>query len=246
MTTEGHATVATDIPYSTTASDNSTSRPAVTAAKPAPTTVSLLTLYDMLENMNRNMTTRFDGIDRQLQKVNEDISEIKKDVSDLDTNLQSLDTDIVEIKEETIPALKAELQAEIAELRKTQLETEMYSKRSNLLFFNISSQGAVKNEDTELALRSILDNIMDQSKIIIANCHRLPSKGGNKGPVPIIAKFVQMKDRNAVLEAVTRTNFKLDAGRTLIAVPHLPAEILEKRKRLMPKRNELKAQGKNA
>ena len=208
-----------------------------------PASVSMNTLYEMLTKMDKNMQTRFDGLERQLSKVNEDIKTIKHDISELDSGLKYVDAEMHEIKEDIVPKLERELLAKIDDLNKSKLQAELYSKKSNLLFFNIPQS---LNEDTEVALRSVLDSTpIKQADILFANVHRLPTKASSNIPNPIIAKFIKMKDRDAVLDAVIRAEIKVDSKK-IIAAPHLPASMSQERKRLVPIRNKFKAEGREA
>lgn len=70
----------------------------------------------------------------------------------------------------------------------------MYSKKANLLFFNIPES---KGENTEAELRKLISrsSAPDAESIDFVNVHRLPTKYGER---PIIAKFVKMKDRESI------------------------------------------------
>ncbi|XP_072016880.1 uncharacterized protein [Amphiura filiformis] len=80
--------------------------------------------------------------------------------------------------------------------------------------------------------------------ILFANCHRLPSKRSDQSkPDPIIAKFIQMKDRDHVLRLAPR--LKKSASRFGIS-PHLPRELQMRRQQLLPIKRQAIADGKKA
>ena len=124
-------------------------------------------------------------------------------------------------------------------LEKARLEAELYSKKANLLFFNIPLASAAYMEDTEAVLRDHLATIDFPGSVALqfVNVHRLPTKNDSTRPDPIIAKFVTMKERNAVL------NFKPSGDKKLSVAPHLPAAMQAARKRLVPIRNKKIAEG---
>ena len=159
-----------------------------------------------------------------------------------------MEQELIEIKEDTLPKLKEEFQRKINDLEQARLAAELYSKKSNLLFFNIPPQTAGRNEDSEQTLRGILlqTNITDSATIQFVNVHRLPTKANPSVPKPIIAKFVKMPDRDKVLNAVNSSNITAAQDKNIIAVPHLPAPMQMERQRLVAVRNKLIAEGNTA
>ena len=80
------------------------------------------------------------------------------------------------------------------------------------------------------------------------NVHRLPSKVKHDYfPIPIIVKFVSMRDRNSTLSQA-RTKFSTPRSnvKKYAVAPHLPAEMQAERKRLVTIRNRHTAEGKTA
>jgi flagellar hook-associated protein FlgK len=217
-----------------------------TTAQPAmPASVNMHTLYALITKMDQDIKSRFDGLTGQLNNVYKDIKSMKHDITELDNGMKSIDTDMMELKDDTLPKLEKKLGERIDQLEQTRLEAELYSKKSNLLFFNIPKTMVI--EDTELVLRSVLDNLSEvkQSDILFVNVHRLPSRASNNTTKPIIAKFIRMKDRDAVLTAMTQAKIKVD-GKNIIAVPHLPQKMQQERKRLVVIRNQLIEDGMKA
>ena len=203
--------------------------------------MDLGTLHELITKMDKSITSRFDGLFTQLAGLKAEVNEVKLGLADQEQGLKHIDAEVIEVREDIIPKLKEELQHSIQQLREATLAAELYSKKANLLFFNIPES---KGENTEAELRKLISrsSAPDAEGIDFANVHRLPTKYGER---PIIAKFVKMKDRESVLTAVSRAAISFGEKKVGVA-PHLPASMQAERKRLLPIRNTLKAEGKNA
>ncbi len=153
--------------------------------------------------------------------INDMLKDVISDVHHLKGAVSVADEDLKGLKNSVIPTLEKELRAKFTSLEKAKLETELYSKKANLLFFNIPNTNGA-GEDTEATLISHLSSggFQGLEDMIFANVHRLLTKAAVTGKLdPIIAKFVRMKDRNHVL------NFKPTNGKNLSVVLHLPASM---------------------
>lgn len=200
-------------------------------------------LITLMTDMNKSVQSGFAMMNTRLDSLQQSVNAVTADVDHLKTAVNMVEDDVKEIKKDTIPKLKKELNDKIAELEKTRLTTELYSKKPNLLFFNVPMSSAANMEDTEAILRAHLDAVdfPGSDSIPFVNVHRLPTKDKeSRRPDPIIAKFVMMKDRNAVL------NYKPPADKKLSVAPHLPASMQATRKRLVPIRNQKIAEGHTA
>ena len=143
-----------------------------------------------------------------------------------------------------MPDLREELMSEIKNLSDQRIATELYSKRANLLFYGIPE---TKDEDSEVVIKGFIKKHLDivPNDILFANVHRLPTRTTSKDarPKPIIAKFVQMKDRELILSAAPRLrNSTMKFGIS----PHLPSCMQQARQKLLPIRREAIAAGKRA
>ena len=199
-------------------------------------------LLATMQSLDVSVKAGFAQMDFKLNTVQESLNIVRTDVNHLKGSLAIVEGDLNTVKSKTIPELENNLKAKISALEQTRLESELYSKKTNLLFFNVPSSTAFGEEDTEATLCNHLTSLglPDVGDLIFCNVHRLPSKTTVQGkPHPIIAKFVRMKDRNMVL------NFKPDVGKLSVA-PHLPVAMQAERRRLIPIRDKLKAEGKNA
>jgi len=196
-------------------------------------------MHRLLLNLDAKMTAGFNGLSQRLSSMEESIRAVAADVNHLKSGMNILESNLETVKTETIPALKKELESRIKDLEKARLESELYSKKNNLLFFDIPHQ---QEEDTEKALLTHLHTIgiPDLDTSMFAVVHRLPPKQNSNKPHPIIAKFNKIKERNRIL------NHKPPHGTKFAVAPHLPALMQEKRRNLVPIRNQLKREGKNA
>ena len=134
--------------------------------------------------------------------------------------------------------------SEIQELKRQRLEAEIYSKKTNLLFYGIPQK---PDEDSEAVIREFMKDHLQHEKsatMLFANCHRLPSKRSDRAhPNPIIVKFIQIKDRDSVLRLAPRLK---NAPTKFGISPHLPKEMQTQRQKLLPIRREAVAAGKKA
>ncbi len=204
--------------------------------------VDLSQLTSIIHSIDNAVKTGFAKMESQFDNINDTLKEVISDVNHLKGAVSVMDEDLKSLKEGVIPKLETELRDKITSLEKAKLESELYSKKTNLLFFNIPNMDGA-GEDTEAVLTSYLSSVGLQGlqNMTFVNVHRLPTKTAVSGkPDPIIAKFVRMKDRNHVL------NFKPTNGKNLTVAPHLPASMQAERKRLIPIRNKKREEGHTA
>ena len=211
--------------------------------------VDLTAVLNAVSSMAGEMKTQFAALSVQMSDIRDEIKSMKSNMSAMDKGLSMLNHEVSEIKSKTVPNLEKELLAKITALEESKLATELYSKKNNLLFFNVPSDDG---EDTEQVLRSFLTDELDidnGESMLFMNVHRLPSRSKETTkPYPIIAKFVLMRDRNMILNKA-RTKFSTpgpNAGKKYAVAPHLPTEMQTERKRLVAIRNKLTAEGKSA
>ena len=120
---------------------------------------------------------------------------------------------------------------------------EERSMRDNLLFFSIPEK---ENENTESELQGFIAQKLPSLKIPkpihFERVHRIGNpKKPNTNPRPIVAKFSNYKDREAVRHSakdLKNSNFGLRE--------QFPAEIVQKRRVLQPKLQEARKQNLHA
>ena len=126
------------------------------------------------------------------------------------------------------------------------LYLESYSRRENLKFFGIPEKEATAEEggeafDTRAVLNQFLETALGfqdpRSNIEIQRVHRV-GKSNNGKPRPILARFLRFQDRERIL----RQGFKLK-GTEYMMLQDFPQEIIEKRRKMMPKLKEARGKG---
>ncbi len=212
-----------------------------TGIEPVTMSNTELDTHSLLMSLHEKVTCGFESMNTKLCDMQSTISNVVKEVNDLKTCVGIQEAKLEQVEKDLIPKLENRLERQIKALEDARLQTELYSKKSNLLFFNIQQEG--KNEDTEDVLRTHLNElgVHQADDIIFMNVHRLPTKTPtSNSPQPIIAKFLRMKDRNMIL------SFKPTSGNKLQVAPHLPAIMQAERRRLVPIRNKHILEGKTA
>ena len=108
-----------------------------------------------------------------------------------------------------MPELEKSLQKKITSLENKIILMEIHSRKSNLLFYGLQQkEGENVYEVLQGAFASL--GFDDSATIAIANAHRLPRRedgaraarqAAGQAPLPIIARFSFMRDRNRILAA---------------------------------------------
>ena len=118
--------------------------------------------------------------------------------------------------------MKEELQQSIHQLREANLAAELYSKKANLLFFNIPEQ---KGEDTEEVFSNNFmlskSSATNTAQIALVNVHRLPS-GRPDNERRIIVKFIAMKDRENILKIIGGVSISITGSSKKVGVSPSP------------------------
>jgi hypothetical protein len=117
---------------------------------PDPGSIDLATLFNAVTTMAGNMNSQFKVLDSHFREIKDDVKQIKSDIIDLNKGLSSLNEDVEVIQNNTIPELAKDLKDKISALEQSRLEMELYSRKNNLLFFNIPS---TTEENTEQVIR---------------------------------------------------------------------------------------------
>ena len=158
------------------------------------------TLAD-LQNSLKEFSSR---VCNKLDTIHEDISSMKKRITDIEAAVDDNSARMLDFEKDKLPKMEMKLQKEIDQLKEKMMLSEIYQRRSNLLFYGLERK---QNEDVEIVLRkafvSLGLNEDEAQSIAIVNAHRLPrrDKSASSAPEPIIAKFVYMGQRNRLLFA---------------------------------------------
>ena len=185
----------------------------------------------------------------KIDKLNSDLTRMTNRVTDIEKAVESQQNEIKDTYDR-MSNIEQKLREELAESKKQNLIQECYSRKSNLLFYGISQPA---NEDVEEVLREFFINQLkmvrnEAANILFVNVHRLPrmprqNRNSPQGPVPIIAKFVSMKARNAVLDTARNKSKELREKKQIVCTD-LPPILKRKRAFLLSKAYELRKEHK--
>ena len=189
----------------------------------------------------------------KLESLNADVGSVIAD------NVQ-LSEQVVNLKNE-VGNLNQLLVKQQNEAKKASLKNELYSKRLNVIFHGIDEDPAnvwETRKESEKILKSFLVNqlkIEHGNDIDFSDVHRLPQhplyKNGNRITRPIIVKLTNMWDKKTIyrslraLKSVNETR-KLANKSVIFVSDHLPQELQDQKKKLVPyfieaKKNNQKA-----
>ena len=129
-------------------------------------------------------------------------------------------------------------------LRERIIETESRSMRENLIFKGIHDVDNIRDEeDTEGKVKTFIRNTLEiEEDMKFHVVHRLKQRPDGK-PRNIIAKFESRKDRNMVLEKAIE---KLKNNDEFAVHAQYPAEVIERRRALIPTLIDARKQNHNA
>lgn len=127
----------------------------------------------MMALIEENMREQFDEIRKFVEEQQEEISVLKEENKRLSEQVLWLET-----RNDQLEGITEEM--------------NQYSRRNNLIFFNVPEIAAEKPLDTIKRISEAMNlNIKDTD---IDACHRLPERHGAEGrgtPRPFIVKFIQ-------------------------------------------------------
>ena len=178
----------------------------------------------------------FAGFASQLSTISNDMKTLNQKMTDIS---RASEFALEKAQEAEVKATKAErcigelradnckLHAEVNDLKQRLLNSELQSRRNNLIFCGIAEKDGEKWEECEKAVCELLKSIgVDEVKF--ERVHRLGQKTKKK-PRNIIAKFCYFKDR----ERVWNSRYELSKTNAWLMEDY-PQEILQKRKTLYP------------
>eukprot|EP00057_Strongylocentrotus_purpuratus_P026860 XP_011681334.1 PREDICTED: uncharacterized protein LOC105446343 [Strongylocentrotus purpuratus] len=182
-------------PEETAGADESVEEPSANPPQPP------LTLADL----NNSITEFQSFISSKLDGISTDVAAINKRFTDLEVSVNFNAAKIREIEDRKLPEVKDSTQKMMKVLENKIISLEIHNRKSNLLFYGINQN---EGEDVYKVLKDAFATLgVDNAPTIaIANAHRLPRRGAadqtsQRGPVPIIARFCYMENRNAILAA---------------------------------------------
>ena len=210
-----HRTMATRASTNKPPSPKSTSqqpasqRPRDTSAGANPEggpTVTLADLNQNLSDFSGTINAKLDKMDKSLSAINNKFDELEKSVGFNSDKLNELEIT-------TLPQMKSTLDTKIQKLEEKLILSEIQNRKSNLLIYGMQVK---QGEDVIATLQEAFNILGVQEEaaasIAIVNAHRLPRRNpdAGRGPVPIIAKFCFMRDRDLILKAYEDKQRKRD------------------------------------
>lgn len=189
----------------------------------------------MLTALMNSFNERYDkllstvsDIKSSLQYSQKDIESLKKSVEAQDVAQKSFADEVMIIKED------------LKEIHNNIDYLENQSRRNNLVFGGIEERGKESWAESEEKVLNILKDKMDIQNVIIERAHRVGKPKPQKSR-PIVAKFLNYKDREAVLY-----NARNLRGTSLYVREDLSDRVLEKRRAQIHLLKEARVKGKIA
>ena len=197
---------------------------------------------------------KLDAIELSLRDISSRLARTETTVEKLESETCMMDSKIdtmdawLNLNDE-VSALRGKLtekEKQINELHMKHLYLESYSRRENLKFFGIPEKEVNAVEGGEaLDTRTVLNHFLEtalglhdpSNSIEIQRVHRV-GKSINGKPRPILARFLRFQHRERILSQ----GFKLKDTEYMI-LQDFPQEIIEKRRKKMPKLKEAREKG---
>ncbi|XP_052812861.1 uncharacterized protein LOC128240302 [Mya arenaria] len=218
-------------------------------------------LMDFMKNMGEKLSVmekklnKIETLERKVMDFEKDIKKIWVALEDrvkrTDERVGKLEdkVDSVDVEAAQMADRMATLEKQREELRDDVAYLKSQSMRNNLIFTNIPEDNSTGNESAEVTEDKLRQHLQDTLKLAketvesirFERVHRSPGQ-----PVPgrirnIVAKFTFFKDREVV-----RRQWKHLAGTGRQMYEQFPPEVLDKRRRLVPKMKDARKEGKRS
>ena len=177
-----------------------TSSGAEDSAEESEAQPTLSDLHAVLVDFKNSASTKLDSLTKEVSAISSRFDKLEDSVNFNSDKIQ-------EIEKKTVPDLKASLEKTVKSLESKILTLEIHNRKSNLLFYGLQQKdGENIYEVLKKAFISLGIDDAEASSIMIANAHRLPrresgTQAARQMPIPVIARFCFMRDRNRVLAA---------------------------------------------
>ena len=188
---------------------------------------------DNLESYAKKIEVKVNDLTAKVEILEESTKEANKAIEELDSSMAFLNSEVEELKK---------MEKECGALRQEILYMGVYQRRENLRFYGIE-EDSEGTEDTQQVLVDFLQTelgIVDASEIEFQRVHRIGQIGTRTKPRQIIARFLRYPDRENVLSNARKLKGKKNFGISA----DFRKEIVERRKKLLPKFYEAKKAGK--
>ena len=209
----------------------------------------VLPKLEMVLQKLETLETKVDSLDSHVKNVDAKVNELSMKVETLESTTRKAMQSIEELEKgmtflnSEIEQLK-KLEKDCAALRQEVLYMGVYQRRENLRFYGIEEdpEGA---EDTQHVLVEFMKSelgIDDASDIEFQRVHGIGTFNPKAAkPRQIIARFLRYPDRERVLNKARKLK-----GKVFGISADLPKEIVDRRKKLLPKLFAAKKAGKPA
>ena len=196
---------------------------------------------DAIESTLRDMSSRLTRTETVVEKLQSEARKRDSSINEMDVGLTTLNKEVSELRGKLM-----EKEEQINNLHMKHLYLESYSRRENLKFFGIEEKEKNAEEgseaiDTWAVLCEFLETALGfqdpRRSLEIQRVHRV-GKSVNGKPRPILARFLRFPDRERIL----RQGFKLKDTEFMI-LQDFPQEIIEERRKMMPKLKEARKKG---
>lgn len=237
--------------------------------RPRAMTAEIATKMDLVLSKLDNIESRLNSVCSSVANIEEALTNLEKDVADLKVKTEGNETDVNQLKERVdfnegdIAEAKrdaAAVKLEAEKLKMNLLYFETYNRRENLKFFGIEENTSNVAEDTGDAnmdgsphmtedTKQVMYNFLEQElkisnardRIELQRIHRL-GKPNDKGPRPIIARFLRYTDREEVMSQAR----KYLKGKDFSVFDDIPKELYDLRKKQQDKLKDARKKGHTA
>jgi ribA/ribD-fused uncharacterized protein len=179
----------------------------------------------------------YQGITDQVIHVQQSVSELSSKLDTISVTCAEQFTRITSLEKRNtaLETRISQLEALNTDIQNKLLYQESYSRRQNLLFHGFPEQTWETEAQCEIQIRDYLRSIQDTDNkhVKFDKVHRIGQrkKSMNK-PRPIIARFNDITDRQAVWKA--RPRIDTGSNKSVMITQDFPKEIQRRRRQLMP------------
>ena len=196
---------------------------------------------DAIEATLKDLTSRLGNVESTIDKMKEDARAVESSIKGMDKSLTYLNKEVEELR-----GTVEDKDKQIGYLHTQHLYLESYSRRENLKFFDIPENEASASEGKDAVgsidvlcefLHEVLGFGDPKRNMEFQRVHRIGKSVSGK-PRPILARFLRYQD----CETVLRAGFGLKDTEYMI-LQDFPQEIIERRRKQMPKLKEAEKRG---
>lgn len=194
---------------------------------------SLKEVEKKVDSVEKDLKRLWVAVEDRNKIFDERITKLEEKSESLDFGLSMINSKVIQLEKE-----KESLQENL-----TYLQSQ--SMRNNLLFGNIPEVSDDQTEDTEKTLRTFISEKMKLAsdvveKLSFERVHRMGSRVEGGRPRQIVAKFTLFKEKELI-----RRQWKVLEAPYYVS-EQFPKDVIEKRKKLLPKMKDARKAGKKA